>query len=67
MPQTMTGKRSETIVSGRLKLAAFKYWLTKRKRWEKIGEESLCRGFCPACKYEYDCRYTLKRLEASDD
>ena len=63
MQQIMTEKLSGIIASGRLKLAAFKYWLTRKRRWNKIGENPLCKGFCPMCKYADVCESTLKRLE----
>ena len=63
MPQTMMVRLSETIASGRLKLAAFRYWLTRKRRWNAIGENPLCKGFCPMCKYADVCESTLKILE----
>lgn len=64
MPQTMMVRLSGTIAFGRLKLAAFKYWLTRNSQWKKHDPAGvLCRSFCPACKYYEECSATLKRLE----
>lgn len=63
MQQTMMARLSGTIAYGRLKLAAFKYWLTRKRRWNAIDENPLCKAFCPMCKYSDVCDSTLKRLE----
>ena len=68
MPRTTMVRLSETIVFGRLKLAAFKYWLTKNRRWRKQDPAGvLCTSFCPRCKYYEACSLDLETLEASYD
>ena len=64
MPQTTMAKLSGIIASGRLRLAAFKYWLTRNNQWKKQDPAGvLCKSFCPICKYYKECSSTLKRLE----
>ena len=63
MPRMMLVKRSETIACGKELLARFSYWITGGRRWRKVGEPRMCKGFCPCCKYATECRQTLERLE----
>lgn len=62
-------KLSGIIASGRLKLAAFRYWLTKKRRWNKYDPDGFlyCKDFCPRCKYFESCLLDLETLEASYD
>lgn len=64
MPQTTMAKLSETIAFGRLRLVAFKYWLTRNNQWKKHDPAAvLCKSFCPACKYYEECSNIQKKLE----